>query len=171
MQKERENQDFTEEQIQDNSRAWECQPGWKNSLNPTGITQTLPRSKVAAASMDATPGKSMDAKHQENPLIPPSPSLGSIGKEKEKKKTGKPGKIQLTNIGLFVGFDDFRQLKIPCNDGHLEKRRKTGMSGSGASIWMGTAAFHGGKPRILLPRIIREFRGANTFPGQLPKKV
>lgn len=35
-------------------------------------------------------------------------------------------KIKLTNIRLFVGFDDFSQFEISCNDGHLKERRQRG---------------------------------------------
>lgn len=29
----------------------------------------------------------------------------------------------LTNVGLFVGFDDFCQFKVPRNNGHLQAKR------------------------------------------------
>lgn len=38
---------------------------------------------------------------------------------REEGKTGR--KAKLTNVGLFVGFDDFSQFKISCNDGHLKR--------------------------------------------------
>lgn len=126
--KERKNEDFPAEQFQDHSRVWECQPGWKNSLNPnnpTGICHFQDPNWLQIPWMQ----------HWENPFIPPPPPHSPQSPiqpwdPQERRKPGKPGKIQLTNIGLFVGFDDFRQLEIPCNDGHLEKSRKTGMSGS-----------------------------------------
>lgn len=72
-------------------------------------------------------------------------------REGEKGKS----KIKLTNIGLFVGFDDFSQFKISCNDGHLKKRgRKRGerlsstapaLAAADRAIWASNSCFSWGR--------------------------
>ncbi|TRZ09095.1 hypothetical protein HGM15179_018001 [Zosterops borbonicus] len=75
----------------------------EKSMNPT------------PKSMDITPGKSMN---------PTPKSVPEIHRKRGEKKREKQEKFQLTNVGLFVCFDDLGQLEVPRDDGNLEKSRK-----------------------------------------------
>ena len=94
---------------------------WTNELNTDGH-----RRKVDPSCCSRDPEQTMGcARHREQhhetsgSCTRLTTALNSTGRLKKGEKRIKK-KIQLTNIGLFVGFDDFSQLKISCNYGHLK---------------------------------------------------